>query len=70
MLDGRLELKRVLERIGSEWDECIQIIYFSDEWRGIVDTVVNIWVLHKVGNFLKSWATMNSEERDLLHEFI
>jgi hypothetical protein len=47
----------------------IQIMYFSDEWREIVDKVINILVPQKVGNFLKSWATVDSEGRDLLHEF-
>jgi hypothetical protein len=62
-------LKRILERTGIEWDEWIKIAYFSDEWREILDMVVNIWVPHKVGNFLNSWTTMDSDGSDLLHKY-
>jgi hypothetical protein len=63
-----LMLKRILERISIEWDKLIKIAYFSDEWREILDMVVNIWVPYKVGNFLNSLATMDSDGRDLFHK--
>jgi hypothetical protein len=68
-LDGRMILKCILKRMGGEEAEWIQVIYFRDEWREVMDTVVNIWVPKWADTFLNSWATTVSAGRVSVHEF-
>jgi hypothetical protein len=38
-------------------------------WRAVVNTVMNLWVPEKAGNFLTSRATISFSRRTLLHGF-
>jgi hypothetical protein len=37
------------------------------QWRALVNTVKNIWVLWNMGDFLTSWVTISFSRRALLH---
>jgi len=43
------------------------MILHSYQSRALLNTVMNLWVLWKVGNFWTSWATVSFWRRTLLH---
>jgi hypothetical protein len=81
ILVGKPEGKRPLGRLRRRWDDNIRIGHRKvglgvvawkhvaqdrDQWRVIVNTIMNLRVPYKVGNLLNSWATI-SFSRILLH---
>jgi len=46
----RMDLKKT-GREGVDW---IHLAQDRDQWRAVVNTVMNLWVLEKTGNFLTS----------------
>jgi hypothetical protein len=56
-LIGKSEGKRPLERPGHRWEEGVdwmRLIQDSDQWRGAVNTVINLGVTENTRNFLIS----------------
>jgi hypothetical protein len=47
-------IKMDLKEIGSEAVDCIHVAQDRDRWRTLVNTVMNLLVPKKVGNFLTS----------------
>jgi hypothetical protein len=43
-----------LREIGWEGVNWIHLAHNMDQWHGLVNTVMNLWVPYKVGNFLTS----------------
>jgi len=54
----------VIGREGVNWNHLAQ---YKDQWGVVVNTVMNVRVLIKAGNFLSSWARISFTRRSLLH---
>jgi 7,8-dihydro-6-hydroxymethylpterin-pyrophosphokinase len=61
--DGRMYLRE----IGCESPDWTSLAWDKEEWRALVNTVMNIRVSLKVRNFLSSCVTIGFSRRTLLH---
>jgi hypothetical protein len=57
-VDGRIILTDLKEAGYQELD-WINSARDRKQWRALVETVMNIWILYKAGNFLTSLAPIN-----------
>jgi hypothetical protein len=51
---GRIILKRILEFIGCENENCIHLAQDRNQWWCLVNTVMSLTALQEAGNFLAS----------------
>jgi hypothetical protein len=58
--EGERPLERPMHKLewilGKRWEdvEWMHLAQDRDQWRALVNTAMNLWVPHKVGNFLTS----------------
>jgi hypothetical protein len=45
----------------------MHLAYDRDQWRAGVNTVMNLWVSYKAGNFLASRVTIGFSRKTVLH---
>jgi hypothetical protein len=64
---GSLFLCSNLERAASEGKDWIAVARFTDTWRALVHTVMNLRVPYNARNFLTSWGPTGISGRTLLH---
>jgi hypothetical protein len=62
------KIKTCLRGIGLEAVDWIRLFQDSDRWRTFVNTVMNLRVPQKAGNFLTSSTTISLSRRTPLHE--
>jgi hypothetical protein len=55
-----------LREVGWEGVDWIHLSQDRDQWGAVVNTVMNIWVPRKAGNFLTSLVTISFSRRTLL----
>jgi hypothetical protein len=82
ILVGKYEGKRTRGRPSRRWDDNIRtrlteigwkdvdwihLAQDKDQWLDLVNTVMNLRVLYKAGNFLTSWVTVSLSRSTLLH---
>jgi hypothetical protein len=80
-LAGKPEGKKPLERTRRRWKDNIKTDHIEicgvdsidlaqdkDQWRGVVNTVMNLRVLQNVGKFLSTCTTGGFSRRSQLHE--
>ena len=64
---GRIILKWIFKQWdGEEWTG-IAVAHNMDRWQALVNTVMNLRVPHKWGNFLTSQGPVSFSRRTLLH---
>jgi hypothetical protein len=56
-----------LREIGWEVMDWIHLVQDRDQRRGLVETVINLRVPRKEGNFLTNWVTVSFSRRILIH---
>jgi hypothetical protein len=56
-----------LKEIGWEGVDWINLAYYRDQSRAVVNTVMNLRVLQNAGNDLSSWETVNFLRMNLRH---
>jgi len=47
--------------------DCIQLVQDMDQWRDLLNTVMNLRAPKHAGNFLSRWVTIRFWRRTLLH---
>jgi hypothetical protein len=56
---GKNNIRMNLREMKWEVVDCIHLAQDSDQWQSLVNTVTNLQVPEKVGNFLTTWATLS-----------
>jgi hypothetical protein len=66
-VDRNIMWKTYFKEIQCEGVDWIQLARDKDRWRALVNTMMNLRLPYKAGNFLSSWATIRLSRRTLLH---
>jgi hypothetical protein len=56
-----------LSEIGWRCVDWMHLAQEWDQWRTVVNTVMNLRVPQRAGNFLTSWVTISFSRRTLIH---
>jgi hypothetical protein len=61
-------IKMGLREIGWDDMDCIDLAHDTDQWRALVNTVMNLQVPQNIGKFLRSCTVSSFSRRVQLHE--
>jgi hypothetical protein len=61
-------IKMALGERGWDGVDCINLAYDMDQWRALVNTVMNLWVPKNAGKLLSSCTIVGFSRRARLHE--
>jgi hypothetical protein len=61
------KIKMGLKETGYKVVDWIHLAHDRDQWRVLMQTLMDLIVSYKMGNLFSSWATISFSERALLH---